>query len=348
MIEVLPPEPRSLDRYAPQARFRPLGTEGQASLSRARVALVGLGALGSRAAEGLARAGVGTLRLIDRDVVELSNLHRVALHDESDAEAARPKAVSAARHLRRLRSDLELDLRVDDLTGENALELLRDVDLVLDGSDNFETRLVLNEACLELGLPWVHAACSGSTAVAWALLPGRGACFACQVSEPPPPEKAQTCAVEGVIPPAVGLAVAVQVGEALKILSGREDELLPGPWTHDAWTGRGACFAVPAEPECAACARRSWSWLGRPAGPALQQCGRDAVQLRPASLAEGVDLAALADRLESAGEVEHNDFLVRLELGPERLTVFRDGRVLVSGTSDPGRARGLVATALGT
>jgi adenylyltransferase/sulfurtransferase len=334
-----------LSRYDTQARFAQFGPDGQAALERARVAIVGVGALGSAAAEGLARAGVGALRLVDRDLVELSNLHRQSLYDEDDWKQARPKAVAAATHLERLRSDLPVEALVADLDGANALELLSGCDLVLDGSDNFEARQVLNEACLESATPWVHAACLGSRAVAWAIVPGR-ACFACLVPEVPPPGEAGTCDAAGVLPPAVQAAVAQQLSEAFKIFAGRDEELLPGPWNLDVWTGRASVVAADADPDCRACGRRDWAFLGRARSGEVIACGRNGVQLAPAG--EGpVDLETIASRLGEVEGLTRNRFLLRFAAGAEELTLFRDGRVLVSGTRDPARARAVAARWLG-
>lgn len=331
----------SLSRYDTQVRFARFGPDGQAALERARVVIVGAGALGSSAAECLARAGVGALRLIDRDVVELSNLHRQSLYDERDWQEGRPKAVAAARHLGRLRGDLEVEAVVADLDGANASELLAGTDLVLDGSDNFEARQVVNEACLDSGTPWVHAACLGSKAVAWALVPGR-ACFACLVPEVPAPGEAPTCDAAGVLPTAVQAAVAQQVTEALKILAGRTEELLKGPWTLDCWTGRASVVPALADPDCRACARGVRAFLGRAREGEVIACGRNGVHLSPAG-AGTVDLAEVAARLGAVEGLTRNRFLLRFAAGAEELTLFRDGRMLVSGTRDPARARAVAA-----
>lgn len=335
-----------MSRHDTQARHAAFGPEGQAALGRSRVAVVGAGALGSAAAEMLIRAGVGSLRLIDRDLVELSNLHRQSLYDEEDVRLARPKAVAAAAHLRRIDSGRPVEPRVEDLDGANALELLGGVDLVLDGLDNFEARQVVNEACLDLGTPWVHAACLGSVSVAWPIRPGAGACFACLVPEVPAAGQAPTCDVAGVLPPAVHAAAAQQVAEALKLVAGRHEALLPGPWTLDCWTGRTSVVAARRDPDCPACGRGDRAWLGRRREGDVIACGRNGVQLAPAAGA-GIDLDELEDRLGSLEGLTRNRFLLRFPAGEQELTVFRDGRVLVAGTTDPARARALAARWLG-
>lgn len=333
----------ALARYIRQARFAPLGTDGQAGLARARVVIVGCGALGSVAAELLARAGVRALRLIDRDAVDASNLHRVALYTEADASAALPKAEAAAGALLRLRADLDVEARVADLDGENALELLAGCDLVLDGSDNFEARHVLNEACLALSLPWIHGACLGATAVAWPILPG-APCYACEVRDVPSPGETATCETAGILGSAVHLAASIQVVEGIKILAGRQDECIEGPWTFDAWRGTGAVVRATRDPECPACAGEH-RFLGKRRAADAIACGRGGVQL--ASARGGVDLDAVAARLPPAMSVTRNRWLVRLREGDLELTVFRDGRVLVAGTRDVSTARAAASRWLG-
>jgi adenylyltransferase/sulfurtransferase len=333
-----------LSRYTRQARFAPLGDAGQAAVERARVAIVGCGALGSVAADMLVRAGVARVDLIDRDIADLSNLHRMALLDESDVSEGLPKAVAVARHLGRIRSDVVAEPFVTDLDGANALALLRGCDLVLDGTDNFEARLVLNEACLDLGTPWIHAAVLGSQAIAWPILPG-GACYACLVPDAPAPGEAATCESAGIIGAAVHLAAALQACEALKILSGR-GETLPGPWSVDPWNRAVARVRAERSASCATCVGGERRFLGRPrAGDAIA-CGRSAVQVLPGE-SPPANLERLRDRLDGVVDVRLNAFTLRFRVGENDMTVFRDGRVLVAGTRDVGRARTLVAQYLG-
>lgn len=308
--------------------------------------IVGCGALGSVAADMLARAGVGRLRLIDRDVLELSNLHRQAMYTEADVASRLPKAVAASAHLVAVDASLAAEAVVADLDGASVLELLRGADVVLDGTDNFEARHVLNEACLDLAIPWVHAACLGATAVAWPIVPGRTACFACAVPGAPGPGEVETCETTGVIGPAVHLAAGVQAAEAMKILAGRHEALLPGPWTWDAWTGRGAVVRVERDPACTACGLGERRFLGRARQADAIACGRGAVQLTPASPG-GVDLDAVAKRLQDAPGLVRNRWLLRFADGTRDVTIFRDGRILVSGTREPSEARAIASRWLG-
>ena len=332
-------------RHERQTRFAPLGLEGQEAIARGRVVVVGCGALGSVASEMLARAGVASLRLIDRDVLELCNLHRQSLFTEQDVHEGLPKPVAAAARLRAIDPAVEVEPVVADFDGANALALLQGASCVLDATDNFEARHVINEACLETRTPWVHAACLGATALAWAVVPG-GACYACLVPDAPSPGEVATCETSGIIGPAVHLAAGVQVAEALKILAGRTDALLPGPWTLDAWTGRGAVVRAQRDPSCGACVLGQRRFLGRPRRAETVACGRGAVQLRPFADGE-IDLDPVEARLRACGPVVRNRWLVRLRADERDVTVFRDGRVLVSGTREPGEARALAARYLG-
>lgn len=339
------PSPNPRPRHARQSRFAPIGDAGQAALSSARVVIVGCGALGSVAAELLGRAGVGRLDLVDRDVLEISNLQRQALFTEGDVRDGLPKAVAAAARLKDIDSELEVTARVEDLDGANAVELLRGASVVLDGTDNFEARHVVNEACLELGLPWIHAACLGARAVAWPILPG-GACFACAVPDAPPPGDAETCETAGILGSAVHLAASVQVAEAIKILVGATKDLLPGAWTWDAWSNRGSVARVAKDPGCPACGLGERRFLGRPRAADVVACGRGAVQLSW-SAREGVDLVALESRLAPHEGLVRNRWLVRFPAEGREVTVFRDGRVLVTGTREPSEARAIASRWLG-
>ena len=333
-----------MHRYTRQARFGPLGPDGQTAIEAAGAVIVGCGALGTVAADMLARAGIGRLRLVDRDVVELTNLHRQALLTEDDARDGLPKAVATAARLGSVRSDLVVEAVVEDLDGANARELLRGASVVLDGTDNFEARHVLNEACLDLGLPWVHASCLGALAVAWPIVPG-GACYACLVPDAPGPGEVATCETEGILGPAVHAAAAMQVAEAMKLLAGRREALLPGPASLDTWTGRMARVRAERSPSCRACAARDWRYLGRPRDAAAIACGRGAVQI--AATGAAADLPALRDRLRGEDGVVANRFLVRFSAGGHEVTVFASGRVLVRGTRDIARARAIAARYLG-
>lgn len=338
-----------MERYASQLRVKALGgAAGQERLSRSQAVVVGLGATGGALADALVRAGVGRVRLIDRDVVELQNLHRQLLFDETDAASGLPKAEAAAARLARINSQVVLEPRIADLGPDNARELLAGADLVLDGTDNFATRLVLNDACLAAGQPWVYAGVVGTSVHGFPILPGRTACFRCYLPEVPPPGAAETCESAGVLGPAVLVGAGFAAAEGLKLLLGGEPA--EGLLVVDVWTREARRLRLPRDPDCPACAGR-YEHLAAPGQRELTLCGRDAVMLRaPGRTAP--DLGALAERLAGLGRLEaRGRHLLRFQPGEDdghTLTVFADGRTIVGGTQDPVRARALYARWLGS
>ncbi len=337
-----------MTRYSRQERFTPIGPEGQARLRAARVLVAGCGALGSALAETMVRAGVGALTVVDRDFVEESNLQRQSLFEESDARQGLPKAVAAEARLRRLNSDVEVRGRVLDLGPESVERLAAEADLVLDGSDNFELRYVLNDTSLKLGRPWIYGACVSSYGLVLAVLPGERPCLRCVLGDRPAPGSGPTCDTAGVIAPIVQTVAALQATEALKLLAGRRDALLPGLVNVDVWAGTLDVLDLAGQaPSCPACTARRFDYLDeqRPAG-AASLCGRDAVQVR-APAGTRLDLAELEERLRPLGSVSRNPYLLRF-LAPEgELVVFEDGRAIVKGSDDPARARALYARYVG-
>jgi adenylyltransferase/sulfurtransferase len=333
----------STDRYSRQILFPGIGPAGQQRLLDARVVVVGCGALGSFQAGALARAGVGRLRIVDRDYVELSNLQRQWLFEESDAEQALPKAVAAVRALGRINSGIELEPVVADLTAENAEDLLGDADLILDGTDNFETRYLINDFAVREGKPWVYGAAVGSYGLSMAILPDQTACLRCIY--PDPPAGAQpTCETAGVLGAITSLIASLQVAEAMRILCTLESS---GKLTRvDVWSGEIRQSRQPArDAECPACGSRNFEFLeGRKRVP-VSLCGRNAVQLH--ELGRPLDLRELAPRLAAVGTVRANEFALTLAVPPYQLTFFPDGRVIVKGTTDVGVARSVYARYLG-
>jgi molybdopterin-synthase adenylyltransferase len=333
------------ERYSRQWRFAPLGQEGQRRIRGARVAVVGLGALGSVAVELLARAGVGALRLIDRDFVELSNLQRQFLYDEADASDGLPKAVAAARRLARINSSVELEPCVADLAPSSADELLGGADLILDGTDNFETRYLINDFAVREDVPWIYGAAVGSYGLKLSMVGGKGACFRCVY--PDPPAGAQpTCETEGVLGPLTAAIASLQAADALKILALGREAVNPRLTTIDVWTGEVRQIAPGArDPRCPCCAQREFPYLdGRRRAP-ISLCGRNAVQIH--ERARPIDLAELAGRLSALARVRVNEFALRAAIDPYELTVFPDGRAIVRGTTDTGVARGVYARYVG-
>lgn len=334
-----------MSRYSRQERFSGIGREGQERLRAARVLVVGCGGLGSALAETLVRAGVGRLTLVDRDCVEPSNLQRQSLFEEEDAACARPKAVAAERRLVRLNSEVPVRGIVADLGAALGDELVRQADLVLDGSDNFETRYLLNDVCLRAGVPWIYGACVAAHGAVLAVRPGRTPCLRCVLGERPDPAIGETCDTAGVVGPIVQVVAGVQAAEALKLLAGREDALAPGLLAIDLWAGSFERVGFGGRaPWCPSCTRRSYDYAEAPVAAAAALCGRDAVQIRGEA---PLDLARLAARLRGAGEVLANEHLVRFRSPEGELIVFGDGRAIVKGTADAGRARSLYARFVG-
>lgn len=325
------------DRYSRQERFAPIGVAGQARLATARVAIIGCGALGTAIAEQLCRAGIGFLRLIDRDFVEWSNLQRQSLFSEDDARCSAPKAVAAAARLRVINSVCAIEPLVEDLRAANAEQLLAGVDMVLDGCDNFPTRHLVNEVCCKLHLPWIYGACVGSYGVSVAIIPGESPCLRCLQDELPGAGDTPTCDTAGIIPPAVQMVAAWQVAEALKLLTGDRRAVRSELWACDLWRGTFQRLRLSGwrQTGCVVCGDApTYPLLRAGDDAAVVLCGRDAVQIRR----RGVDLELLAGRLGDVA-VLVNNHLVRWQDGGVVATCFSDGRVIVQGVADAGAAR---------
>ncbi len=344
--------PPQFERYSRQMRFAGIGPEGQQRLAASRVFLCGCGALGTALAESLVRAGVGFLRIVDRDFVELSNLQRQVLFDERDVAEQLPKSVAAANKLATINSQVELEPLVADVTHRNIRELIAGVDLILDGTDNFETRFLLNDVALETGTPWIYGGCTGSHGQTLTIIPGETVCLRCVIDGPPPPGSTETCDTAGVIGPAIQAVTALQTVAALQLLTGQRTLIRPQLTMLDVWTGeyRQLDFRnFPEASRCPACRLGERRWLsGQDAAGTTVLCGRNAVQITPANAA-GLDLARVAESLRASGTVTTNPFLVRVTLNQPavQVTVFRDGRAIVQGTDDPALARTLYARLLG-
>jgi len=342
---------QDLEKYSRQILFPGIGEKGQEKLLAASAVLVGCGALGTVAANLLVRAGVGRLRIIDRDFVEPSNLQRQTLFEEADAREAFPKAVAAERRLGAINSSVRVEGVVADVTAENARELLSEFPLVLDGTDNFETRLLLNDAAISLGVPWIYAAAVGSYGVTMTIRPQETACLACLLEGQ---EKSAalgaeaTCDTAGVLNAAVSVVASLEAAEAIKLLAGNADALHGRLISCDVWSGKFQSIRVARNPNCRACARREFSYLEGESQPHITMCGRDSVQIHERS--RRLDLGALSRRLAaaSADEVRNNEFLLRFRVPPYEMTVFVDGRAIIKGTKDPAVARSLYARYIGS
>jgi molybdopterin/thiamine biosynthesis adenylyltransferase len=334
------------NRYARQTRFTGLGDNGQINLSAAHVAIVGCGALGGLQAEALARAGVGRLTVIDRDFVECSNLHRQFLFTERDAAEALPKAVVAERRLREINSEIRVDGIVADLDPSGAQDLLGGAHLILDATDNFETRFLINDFAVARKVPWIYGAAVGSYGLMMPILPGDTACLRCIYPEPPGGVQ-PTCETAGVLGSVTMLIASLQTGEALKILSGNGQLVRRRIVTADVWSAGIREIDAPArDPECPACGHGEFLWLNGSKRAPISLCGRNAVQIherfRP------VDLKGLTEHLRGLGEVRANEFALRFFRDPFEITVFPDGRAIIKGTTDPAVARSLYSRYVGS
>ncbi|HLV95963.1 MAG TPA: ThiF family adenylyltransferase [Candidatus Acidoferrales bacterium] len=338
------------DKYSRQILFDGIGEAGQEKLLASSAVLVGCGALGTVVAGLLARAGVGRLRVIDRDFVERSNLQRQTLFTEADARESLPKAVAAERNLRAINSEVQVEPIVGDLTSRNARELLSGFPLILDGTDNFETRLLLNDAAVCFSIPWIYAAAVGSYGVTLTIQPAQTACLACLLESEEGHVAAgaeETCDTAGVLGSVVGVIASIEAGEAIKLLSGNAEALHHRLISCDIWRGRFQSIRVPRNPDCRACGRREFSYLEGEAQPHITMCGRDSVQIHERR--RKLDLVELGRRLTAASDsgLRSNEFLLRFRVPPYEMTVFADGRAIVKGTQDPAVARSLYARYIG-
>jgi adenylyltransferase/sulfurtransferase len=336
--------PGEEQRYSRQILFSPIGECGQEKIRNATVCIVGCGALGSFQAEALARAGVGRLRLVDRDYVDYTNLQRQWLFDEDDARNETPKAIAAARRLERVNRHVALEPQVTDFTPSNAEEIVAGSGIVLDGTDNFETRYLINDISVQRGIPWIYGAAIGGYGVTMPVVPGRGPCFACVYPEPPIGLQ-PSCDVNGVLAATTAAVASLQVAAALRLIAGWPD-FSCRIQSLDVWAGKSKQLAAGApDPECRICGAREFRYLeGRRRVP-VSLCGRNAVQLH--ETARPLNLEDLAARLRPLGDVRVNDFALRMSIPNYDLTFFPDGRAIVKGTTDVGVARSLYARLIG-
>jgi bacteriocin biosynthesis cyclodehydratase domain-containing protein len=345
-------DPKSYERYSRQILFSEIGEAGQQLLLESSAVMVGCGALGTALANLLVRAGVGKLRIVDRDFVEPSNLQRQTLFEESDAQEALPKAVAAERRLRAINSGVSIEGIVADVSPKNAEELLSGFPLILDGTDNFETRFLLNDVAVHLNVPWIYAAVVASYGVTLTVRPGQTACLACALeSESGNGSRQQagtedTCDTIGVLGAAAGVIASIEAAEAIKLLAGKSESAGGRLISFDVWSGKFQSVRVARNPECRVCVRRDFRYLEGEAQPRLTMCGRDSVQIHERR--RQLDLTALGKRIAlTVAEVRENGFLLRFRVPPYEMTVFADGRAIIKGTRDTGVARSLYARYIG-
>jgi molybdopterin/thiamine biosynthesis adenylyltransferase len=333
-------------RYLRQIIFSPLGTMGQEKLLAARVLVVGCGATGSVIASTLARAGVGFLKIADRDFVELNNLQRQVLYDEDDVALRTPKAIAAAQKLGRINSSLQIVPCVVDVNAENIQELIHDVDLVLDGTDNFETRYLVNDACVKHNRPWIYGGAVSSYGATMTIVPNESACFRCVFLHAPPPGTLPTCDTAGVIAPIVNIVGSLVSAEAIKFICG-SGERNRGLINMDLWENTFEQFEMERRADCPCCVKHEFEYLDDAnVGPAFL-CGRNAIQVRPPRKQQ-LDLQQLAARLEPLVRVTQNEYLVQFALDDFDITIFPDARAIIKGTEDASVARSVYAKYIGT
>lgn len=339
-----------MEKYSRQILFAPIGEAGQKRLLHSHVAVIGCGALGGVQIEALARAGVGRLRLVDRDFVEESNLQRQIMFDEQDARDRLPKAIACQRRVARINSDIQVEALVTDVTNRNIEKIIGDVDLVLDGTDNFETRFLINDACVKWGKPWIYGAVVGSYGLTMTIRPGETPCFRCLLETLPPPGSSPTCDTVGVLLPAVMVVASIQVAEALKILTGNVEALHGGLVQVDVWPlalHRISLKNVHRSSDCLTCQRRVFEFLdARTKQMALTLCGRDAVHISRVGEAS-LNLSDVAERLRPLGEVIVKEFLLIFRVDGYELNLFPDGHCIIKGTTDTTQARSLYARYIG-
>ena len=332
------------DRYSRQVLYQGIGKEGQQKLTQSKVLIIGCGGLGSVSSELLARAGVGYLKIIDRDFLELSNLQRQILFEEDDVKEGLPKAIAAEQKLKKINSTVKIEALVEDANRYNIEMLLQDVDLVIDATDNFETRLLINEACIKNSTPWIYGACVESYGLIMNIIPGKTPCFRCVFEKIPAPGSALTCETVGVINSIVTVIASIQCTEALKILTGNHKQLNKNFMTIDLWKNEIQMIDISKtnqEKKCPVCNYKQFNILtGKQGTTFTTLCGRNAVQIIPFEKTE-IDLMQLAIKLSTFGDPIYSEFFLRIAIKEHELSIFSDGRAIIKGTTDTGIARGL-------
>ncbi len=335
------------NRYSRQVRFAGIGEAGQRMMMQSRVLIVGCGALGTNLTNNLVRGGVGFIRIADRDFVEESNLQRQQLFTTQDVRGNLPKAEAARRRLDAINPHIEIDAHVLDVDSTNIEELARDVDLILDGSDNFEVRYLINDVAVKLGKPWVYAGVIGGSGMTCAFIPGRTGCLSCLFPESPTPGESGTCDTAGILNTTVQVIAGIQATRAMQILIGADAEALGKMTTYDVWENTFSAITLRAAPDCETCAKRTFTHLNAERGSfASSMCGRNAFQLSWQEKHQ-LDLDAIGNRLAQLGEVSTNPFLLKFSCEDATITLFKDGRAIIEGVDTAARARELYSRYIG-
>jgi molybdopterin-synthase adenylyltransferase len=336
------------DRYSKQILMPEIGAKGQERLGKSSILIVGCGALGTVIANSLVRAGVGFVRILDRDFIELNNLPRQVLFDEEDIRKGLPKSVAAAEKLRLINSEVKIDPVVADLTSENIEEIMQDIDLVLDATDNFETRFLINDACVKLGIPWIYGGVVSTNGMSYTIIPGKTPCFKCFMGSVPKPGTSPTCDTVGVLGMTVSIIASIEATEALKILIGDYDALIKKLIYVDPWYGSWKLIDLKkGDKPCSVCDERQFEFLEQKRGTrATSLCGQNSIQITPAKVS-AISFDNLADRLRAVGTVSHNEYMLKLRVEPYEFTIFPDGRAIVKGTGDETLAKTLLSKYIG-
>jgi len=334
------------ERYSRQIRLRQIGEAGQEKINKSRVAVIGTGALGTVIANNLCRAGVGYLRLVDRDYVELSNLQRQTIFDEKDVEDNLPKAVAAVLHLQKVNSEIVLEPVVSDVNAGNIEKLIEGIDLVLDGTDNVETRLLINDACQKHNIPWVYGGALMSSGMTMNILPGETACYRCIQHEAPTPGSHPTCSSVGVLGMITGIIGCLESTEALKILTG-SPEVSKKICYIDIWQNTIEYIDISKSKECPACGQGNYEYLNSFQGSyTTSLCGRDSIQVIPARTAE-IDFPAMAEKLSPLGIVKYNPYILNFAVNNLEITLFKDGRAIIKNAKDENSAKSVYSEYIG-
>jgi molybdopterin-synthase adenylyltransferase len=340
----------SWERYEKQLRLKEIGEAGQKRLNGASVAVIGCGALGSVIADSIVRAGVGHVVVVDRDYIELNNLQRQMLFDEEDIARDLPKAIAAVERLRKINGGVRIEPLFSDVTARNIESIIGNVDLVMDGTDNFETRYLINDACVKLGIPWIYGGVIGTHGMTYTIIPGDTPCFRCLMSDMPPPGSMPTCETEGVLGPAVHVVASLEVTDALKLLTGNHEALLPCLIAIDVWTGDHQQLKVEKKEgqKCLCCDERRFEFLdAKTSDHAVSLCGRNAVQIAPRE-EQSIKFEELAERLGLLGDVSFNEYMLRFHKASYEFIILRDGRTIIKGTTDNVLARTMYSRYIGT
>ncbi len=335
-----------LDRYSRQVIFPEIGVEGQAKLGRSFAVIIGCGALGTVIASALVRAGVGKVRIIDRDYIEYHNLQRQLLFDEDDIKNNLPKAIAAEKHLKKVNSSIVIEGVIADVNYTNIEKLVQGADVILDGLDNFETRLLINDVSLKLKIPWIYGGAIASSGMTMTIIPNRTPCWRCVVGDDNQRGLGLTCDTAGVINPAPWIIASIQSAEALKILSG-SSKINPDLLVIDVWEDSFSHLKIAAKEGCSACQRKYEFLEGKFSTNAVSLCGQNAIQILPSNQVN-ISFVELEQRLKKLGSVTYNDFMMRFKVDSQEILVFMDGRAIIKNTRDEAHAKGLYAKYIGT